>query len=49
MGRAYVGVDLENPRFDKLAEVYGAKGYYVTRPQDIADAVKAALASTGRR
>ena len=30
----YVGVDLANPRFDKLAEVYGAKGYYVTRPQD---------------
>ena len=38
-----MGVDLVNPRFDKLAEVYGAKGYYVTRPQDIAETVSAAL------
>lgn len=28
-GGCFVGVDLDNPRFDKLAEVYGAKGYYV--------------------
>ena len=41
--KKYVGVDLVNPRFDKLAEVYGAKGYYVTRPQDIAETVAAAL------
>ena len=41
--KKYVGVDLVNPRFDKLAEVYGAKGYYVTRPQDIAETVSAAL------
>ena len=46
--RRYVGVDLDNPRFDKLAEVYGARGFYVTRPQEIADAVTAALAATGR-
>jgi acetolactate synthase-1/2/3 large subunit/sulfoacetaldehyde acetyltransferase len=39
----YVGVDLDNPRFDKVAEAFGARGYYVTRPQDIAGAVKAAL------
>jgi acetolactate synthase-1/2/3 large subunit/sulfoacetaldehyde acetyltransferase len=39
----YVGVDLDNPRFDKLAEVYGARGFYVTRPDEIADAFKAAL------
>jgi len=43
----FVGVDLVNPRFDKLAEVYGARGYYVTRPEDIADTVKAALALDG--
>src|SRR5262245_11357186 len=43
----YVGVDLVNPRFDKLAEVYGAKGYYVTRPQDIAETVAAALKLDG--
>ncbi|HEX2826226.1 MAG TPA: thiamine pyrophosphate-binding protein [Burkholderiales bacterium] len=41
----FVGVDLVNPRFDKLAEVYGAKGYYVTKPSEIADAVTAALAT----
>jgi len=42
-GGRYVGVDLENPRFDRLAEVYGARGFYVTRPDEIADAVKAAF------
>jgi thiamine pyrophosphate-dependent acetolactate synthase large subunit-like protein len=39
----FVGVDLVNPRFDRLAEVYGARGFYVTRPQDIAGTVSAAL------
>ncbi len=39
----YVGVDLTNPRFDELAEVYGAKGYYVERPEGIGDAVSEAL------
>ena len=43
----YVGVDLVNPRFDKLAEVYGARGFYVTRPDEIGDVVKAALAHDG--
>ena len=43
----YIGVDLVNPRFDKLAEVYGAKGYYVERPEDIGDAVKDALSQNG--
>jgi acetolactate synthase I/II/III large subunit len=43
----YIGVDLVNPRFDKLAEVYGARGYYVERPQDIADAVREALTLDG--
>ena len=46
-GARYVGVDLDNPRFDKLAEVYGARGFYVQRPQDIADTVKAAFAVDG--
>ena len=39
----YVAVDLDNPRFDKAAEVFGAKGFYAERPQDIAAAVKAAF------
>lgn len=44
-GEKFIGVDLINPRFDRLAEVYGAKGYYVTRPDEIADAVRTALAA----
>ncbi len=40
----YIGVDLVNPRFDKVAEVYGARGFHVERAQDIADAVQEALA-----
>jgi acetolactate synthase-1/2/3 large subunit/sulfoacetaldehyde acetyltransferase len=43
----YIGVDLVNPRFDRLAEVYGARGFYVTRPQDIAETVSAALKLDG--
>jgi len=43
-GGRYVGVELDNPRFDKLAEVYGARGFHVTRPEEIADVVAAALA-----
>ena len=39
----FVGVDLENPRFDKLAEVFGAKGYYVERSSEIADVVSEAV------
>lgn len=39
----YVGADLTNPRFDKFAELFGARGFYVERPGDIGDAVKEAL------
>ena len=42
-GGRYIGVDLVNPRFDKLAEVYGARGMYVQKPDEIADAVTTAL------
>jgi thiamine pyrophosphate-dependent acetolactate synthase large subunit-like protein len=44
-GARYIGVDLLNPRLDKLAEAYGARGFYVTRPDEIADAVRTAFAS----
>ena len=45
----YIGVDLANPRFDKLAEVYGCSpGFYpVSCPDEIADAVVEALAVDG--
>jgi thiamine pyrophosphate-dependent acetolactate synthase large subunit-like protein len=46
-GAKYIGVDLVNPRFDKLAEVYGARGMYVQKPDEIADAVATALRANG--
>ena len=46
-GGRYIVVDLVNPRFDKLAEVYGARGVYVQHADEISDAVKEALASNG--
>ena len=42
-----IGVDLINPRFDKLAEVCGARGFYVERTEDIADTLRAAIAVDG--
>jgi acetolactate synthase-1/2/3 large subunit/sulfoacetaldehyde acetyltransferase len=41
----YVGSDITNPRFDKFAELFGARGFYVDRPADIGEAVKQALAA----
>jgi acetolactate synthase-1/2/3 large subunit/sulfoacetaldehyde acetyltransferase len=41
----YVGVNLTNPRFDKLAEVFGAKVYYIEKANEIGDAVSDALNS----
>ena len=46
-GEQYIGVDLENPRFDRLAEVYGARGFYAEHPDQIADIVQEALALDG--
>ena len=48
----YVGTDLGNPRYDRYAELFGARGYYVERPELIGDAVREALgagAAGGRR
>jgi len=39
-----IGSNITNPRFDKLAELFGAKGYYVDRAEDIGAAVTEALA-----
>jgi acetolactate synthase-1/2/3 large subunit/sulfoacetaldehyde acetyltransferase len=44
-GARYVGTDLGNPRYDRLAELFGARGYYVERPTQIADAMRDALAA----
>jgi acetolactate synthase-1/2/3 large subunit/sulfoacetaldehyde acetyltransferase len=39
----YVGADLGNPRFDRYAELFGARGYYVERPEEIGEVMRAAL------
>ena len=41
----YVGVNLTNPRFDKIAEVFGAKGFYIEKADQISDAVNEAIKS----
>ena len=41
----YGGVNLTNPRFDKLAEVFGAKGFYIEKADQISDAVNEAIKS----
>jgi thiamine pyrophosphate-dependent acetolactate synthase large subunit-like protein len=38
-GGNYCGVEIGNPRFDKLAELFGARGLRVERPGDLAEAV----------
>ncbi|MBI4202675.1 MAG: thiamine pyrophosphate-binding protein [Chloroflexi bacterium] len=38
-----VGTDLTNPRFDKMAELYGGKGYYVDNINDLAETIQTAL------
>ena len=40
-----IGARITNPRFDKLAELFGARGYYVERAEDVGDVVTEAFAS----
>ncbi|MFA6180410.1 MAG: thiamine pyrophosphate-binding protein [Candidatus Methylopumilus sp.] len=42
-GGRYIGADVLNPPYDKLAELYGARGFRVERPQDIDGAITSAL------
>jgi acetolactate synthase-1/2/3 large subunit/sulfoacetaldehyde acetyltransferase len=39
----YIGCDIGNPRYDLYARLFGAEGYYVEDPDQIGDAVRAAL------
>ncbi|MQG25843.1 MAG: thiamine pyrophosphate-binding protein [SAR202 cluster bacterium] len=39
----YVGADTINPRYDKYAELFGGKGYYVDKIEDITDVFQDAL------
>ena len=41
--KRYIGSDISSPPFDKIAELYGAKGFKVERSSEIDEAVKAAL------
>lgn len=43
-GERYIGADISSPPFDKLAELYGAKGYKVETLADFGPAVETALA-----
>ena len=42
-GERYIGSDINSPPFDKVAELYGAKGFRVERTSEINEAVDAAL------
>ena len=39
----YIGADVSSPPFDKLAELYGAKGYRADKLADVMPAIEAAL------
>ena len=39
----YIGADISSPPFDKVAELYGAKGFRVEHTSEINEAVDAAL------
>jgi acetolactate synthase-1/2/3 large subunit/sulfoacetaldehyde acetyltransferase len=42
-GGRYIGCDIGNPRYDQLARLFGAEGYYVEQADQVGDAVRAAL------
>lgn len=42
-GERYIGADIISPPFDKVAELYGAKGFRVERIEELGEAVNAAL------
>lgn len=44
-GERYVEADITNPRYDRLAELCGARGFYVERPEDLAPTLLEALAA----
>jgi len=39
----YIGADVSSPPFDKVAELYGAKGYRVDKLGELGGAIQAAL------
>ncbi|VWX61793.1 Sulfoacetaldehyde acetyltransferase [Burkholderiales bacterium 8X] len=43
-GERYIGADVPNPPYDRLAELWGAKGFRVDKAADLAATVQAAVA-----
>ena len=41
-GKRYLGADIKSPPFDKVAELYGAKGFKVKKISEINEAIRAA-------
>ncbi|MDC1279708.1 thiamine pyrophosphate-binding protein [Pelagibacteraceae bacterium] len=44
-GKRYLGADIKSPSFDKLAELYGAKGFKIKKISEVSRVIKAALKS----
>ena len=44
-GGRYIGCDIGNPRYDELARLFGAEGFYVDHPDQVGDVIRAALAA----
>ena len=42
-GARYIGCDIGNPRYDELARLFGAEGYYVDHPDQVGDVMQSAL------
>ena len=44
-GQRYIGADISSPPFDKIAELYGAKGFKVQHLSELPNAMEAALSA----
>lgn len=42
-GERYIGADLQNPPYDKLADLFGARGFRVEKPGDLTAVLRAAI------
>ncbi len=42
-GKRYLGADISSPSFDKVAELYGAKGFKVKKISELNEAVRASI------
>ena len=42
-GKRYLGADIKSPAFDKVAELYGAKGFKIKKISEVSRVIKAAL------